>query len=96
MRRDDLMTRRPPPSLHPTRRVILLGALAATTGLLLAVTIAMPDWIETVFSVDPDRGNGSLEWLVVTALAIAFISFAGATGIQWRRTLAHPAPPHSG
>ena len=90
------MTRRPPPSPHPPRPILLLGTLAATTGLLLAVTIAIPDWIEAVFGVDPDRGNGALEWLVVTALTIAFISLAGATGTQWRRTLAHPAPPPSG
>ena len=27
------------------------------------------------------------------ALTIAFISLAGATGIQWRRALARPSPP---
>lgn len=41
----------------------------------------MPDWIEEVFRVDPDSGNGSLEWLIVAALTLAT---ATLSALAWR------------
>jgi hypothetical protein len=41
----------------------------------LAITTAFwPPWIETVFRVDPDAGDGAAEWLVVAVLGVAAIA----------------------
>lgn len=41
----------------------------------LAITTAFwPAWIETVFRVDPDAGDGAAEWLVVAVLGVAAIA----------------------
>jgi hypothetical protein len=51
-----------------------LAKLEATTaglfGVLTVLTLVLPDWIEAVFGIEPDGGNGSLEWLIVTALGL--------------------------
>lgn len=49
----------------------VLSVLFAGMALL---TSFWPDWIETVFRVDPDGGNGSAEWLFVALLGIAAIA----------------------
>jgi hypothetical protein len=38
------------------------------TVLAAVLTAIVPSWIETVFNIDPDGGNGAVEWLIVTAL----------------------------
>jgi hypothetical protein len=43
--------------------------LACLSAVLAVLTAFVPDWIELVFQVDPDGGSGSVEWLVVVALA---------------------------
>jgi len=35
------------------------------------LTLAWPNWIEIIFRVDPDGGNGALEWGFVGASAFA-------------------------
>ena len=46
--------------------------LAGLSGVLFVNTLVWPDWIEAVFRVDPDGGNGALEFLVAaTFLAVA-------------------------
>lgn len=37
-------------------------------GLAAALTVVVPDWIEAAFHVDPDGGNGAVEWVLVIAL----------------------------
>jgi hypothetical protein len=39
-------------------------ALAALSGCLFLATLALPDWIEVVFGIDPDRHSGALEILI--------------------------------
>jgi hypothetical protein len=60
----------------------ILGGLAAVLAILTSI---WPDWIEAVFGVDPDHGNGSLEWAVVAVLAVAAIACAIAARAEWRR-----------
>jgi hypothetical protein len=60
-------------------RLEVIGA--AVTGLAAAITAIVPDWIEEVFRVDPDSGNGSLEWLIVAALALATVTLSA---LAWR------------
>jgi hypothetical protein len=53
---------------------------------LAVVTHFWSDWIEVVLGVDPDHGNGSLEWLVATALAVITVSLVAAARVEWHHT----------
>jgi hypothetical protein len=66
-------------SPHARYRLEVIGA--AVTGLAAVITAIVPDWIEEVFHVDPDAGNGSLEWLIVLALALATVTLSA---LAWR------------
>ena len=61
---------------------ILLGS---ATGVLAIVTLIWHDWIEIIFGVDPDKGNGSAEWLVVALLMIVTVTLAFAARLEWHR-----------
>jgi hypothetical protein len=61
---------------------ILLGGSA---GVLAIVTLLWRDWIEIVFGVDPDEGNGSIEWLVVVTLLVISVGLFVSARIEWRR-----------
>lgn len=51
-------------------------AIAATV-----LTLIVPQWIERVFGIDPDRGSGALEWIIVGFLAaVAVLALALAWG----------------
>ena len=66
------------------------AAAAGFSGFLSALTIVVPDWIEAVFRVDPDRHNGSLEWLIVVVLVAATVVFGLlARQERQRRALQH-------
>ena len=67
--------------ISPRMRYRLEVIGAAVTGLAAAITAIVPDWIEEVFHVDPDSGNGSLEWLIVAALALATVTLSA---LAWR------------
>jgi hypothetical protein len=67
------------------RRFYVETGLGISTLLLLALTVVSPEWIEAVSGVDPDRGNGSAEWLVVGALAVATLVLAVAARAEYRR-----------
>jgi hypothetical protein len=60
-----------------------VAALAAAG--LAALTVAAPQWIESVFGLDPDQHNGSLELIVVLAFALASIWLGLAARREWRR-----------
>ena len=63
--------------------------LGLAASVLAVVTLFSHDWIETVFGVDPDKGNGSAEWLVVLTLAVITVMLAIGARREWRR--AEPA-----
>jgi hypothetical protein len=63
-------------------------ALALVTAGLFVVTLVWREWIELVFKVDPDSGDGSLEWAIVGVLLVATIVFAWFAGTEWRRATA--------
>jgi hypothetical protein len=58
---------------------------AAAFAVSFVVTVIDPEWIEAVFGVDPDHGNGSLEWLFSAALLIVCLAFAGLARRTRRR-----------
>jgi flagellin-like protein len=72
----------------PRRRFWVEGALALVSAVLFAITLLWHDWIEIVFGVDPDEGNGLAE--VITSavfLAMTLVS-AASSRFEWRRTAA--------
>jgi hypothetical protein len=66
-------------------RFWLESAIALVTAVLAVLTAAVPDWIETVLGVDPDGGNGLVEWGVTAAFAILMIGCAIAARLEYRR-----------
>jgi drug/metabolite transporter (DMT)-like permease len=61
----------------------VFGVLAGALGLL---TLVWQDWIEAIFRVDPDHGNGSAEWIAVVVLLGAALVL-GALARRDRRRL---------
>ncbi len=59
--------------------------MATMTAILFVITLVWRDWIEIVFGVDPDKGNGSLEWLIVGALLVVTLVLFTLAGFEWRR-----------
>lgn len=62
--------------------------LALLSGALGIITIFWQDWIETLFGVDPDGGNGTVEWLIVTIFLFLAGVLAARARIEWRRAQA--------
>jgi hypothetical protein len=60
-------------------------ASATLFSMLFVLTLVTPDWIEEVFGVDPDRGSGALEWLIVASLLLATVGCGLAARRDWRR-----------
>jgi hypothetical protein len=72
--------------LHGLRRRFWLeSVLGSSTGCLAVVTQFWHDWIEAVFRVDSDQGNGSAERLVVVVLLMVTIILAVGARLEWRR-----------
>ena len=67
------------------RRFWLESIFGSVTGIVAVITLFWQDWIETVFRVDPDSGNGSAEWLVVVVLLLATVTLALGARREWRR-----------
>jgi len=65
-------------------RFWLETGMAAITGILFVITLIWRNWIELIFNVELDEGNGSLEWLIVGVLfVITLVLFALARN-EWR------------
>ena len=67
------------------RHFWLETGLAIVTSIWFVLTLAQRDWIEFVFGVDPDQGNGTLEWLIVGALLVVSITLFTLAGYEWRK-----------
>lgn len=74
--------------MSATCRLRIEGISTMAFAAAAFLTAIWPDWIEAVFRVDPDSGNGSLEWALVAVLGLAAVCAAVLT---WRdyRSLAH-------
>lgn len=59
--------------------------LGAASVLLFLVTLIWKDWIEIVFRVDPDGGNGAVEYAVIVALLAAAAISGWLARTEWRR-----------
>lgn len=65
-------------------RLSLCVVLAATATALGVVTLIEPTWIESAIGIDPDKGSGGLEWLVVAASLVASVCLWSAVALQLR------------
>jgi hypothetical protein len=60
-------------------------------AILLVLTLAVPQWIEILFGVEPDGGSGETEWGIVLTLAAVTAVATGLTVRTWRRTVSEGA-----
>ncbi|MBB5318085.1 hypothetical protein HDF09_002771 [Edaphobacter lichenicola] len=63
---------------------IVLGLMSAA---LLSLTILLPDWMEVLFGLAPDAGDGSAEWGVALLWATVSVLMFGFAGRTWRKHL---------
>ena len=69
-------------------RFWLETTLAIVTSILFVITLVRNDWIEIVFGIDPDKNNGTLEWLIVGVLFVVTIMLFILARYEWRRAKA--------
>ena len=69
------------------RRFWVESLLAVATGALFVLTAVRPAWLEAV-GLDPDHGDGSVEWLVVTLLFALACGLAVLARVEVRHTRA--------
>jgi hypothetical protein len=61
------------------------AVLAVVATVFLILTLVWKDWIEIVFGVDPDHGDGSAEWLIAGGAALLAVVFGVLARMDWRR-----------
>ena len=69
------------------RRARLQLLFAVIAGALTLLALIIPAWIESATSLEPDGGNGVLEWLLAVAFGAVSIVF-GVLTYRTRRQLA--------
>ena len=62
-------------------RIRIETLIASAASALGVLTLLWPAWIEAMTGLDPDRGDGSVEWLLVGALFA--LSAATAVAACW-------------
>ena len=73
------------------RRFFVEAALASASAFLLVLTAFWHDWVELLFRVGPDHGNGGLERVIVAFLAICTVVLSALASVEWRSTARRPA-----
>ena len=68
-------------------------ALAVLSAGLAVSTMVWNNWIELLFEVEPDGGDGSFEWGIVVVFAVVAVLFAIIARIELHRV---PAPSAQG
>lgn len=72
-------------------RVWIEATLAALSGIFFLLTVLWEDWIEIVFGIDPDNGDGSAEWKIAIGAAVLTVVFVVLARIEWRHLKAATA-----
>ena len=67
------------------RRFWVESVAAVVTGVMLVVTAIWPNWIERLWEVEPDGGDGSLEWALVGVLTVVTITLSVVARVEWTR-----------
>lgn len=65
--------------------------LGLISGIMFVATLLNRAWIETVFHVDPDQGQGWVEWAIVGGLLVVTLVMAALARHEWRRAAAAAA-----
>jgi hypothetical protein len=58
--------------------------LATAAAVLFLLTLVWRKWIEAIFGVDPDRGNGSLEFAIPIFLLACTVALGLCARREWR------------
>jgi hypothetical protein len=74
------------------RRFWIEAILAAVTAVMLILTLVVPDWIEVLTGVEPDGGDGGLEWVLALGFAVGSVVFSALARLEWGRREAEGAP----
>jgi DMSO/TMAO reductase YedYZ heme-binding membrane subunit len=61
------------------------AGLASLCGFLGVLSFFWQDWIEALTGFDPDRHDGSFEWMIVVGLLLVCVLLALAARAEWRR-----------
>jgi len=69
---------------EPARRLWFEVVLGAASAASLALTLVWPDWFERFFDFEPDGGDGSAEWGLALALAVATLVAFSLAWRDWR------------
>jgi hypothetical protein len=77
-------------SATPRKRFWAETILACLSGGLAALTLIWHNWVELLFGVEPDGGDGSFEWALVVVLLLATGVFSALARIEWRRAQTKP------
>lgn len=70
---------------HLRRRFWIEATTTVVCIVLVAITLAWPDWLELGFGVDPDHGSGAVEWLIVGLAAALAMGCSALASFEWRR-----------
>ena len=57
--------------------------LSVVNGLLLALALLRPDWLEGFLPVDPDGGSGAVEWAIVAVLLVLTLASSRVARAEW-------------
>jgi hypothetical protein len=69
----------------PRKRFWLQIILACISGGLTVLTLIWHNWIELLFEMEPDGGDGSAEWAVVLIFIVLTVTFSGLARMEWQR-----------
>ena len=61
--------------------------LGITSAVLSLLTFVKRDWIEALFGIDPDHGNGIVEWLIVGGFLFTTLMLFSLAQYEWRRAV---------
>ena len=67
------------------------SVLACITGFLAVLTAVWPDWIEAVSGFQPDKHDGSFEWMLVAGCGLAAVVLANLARREWRGAAIAPS-----
>ena len=65
-------------------RFWLETGMAGLTSVLFLITMVWPNWIEILFGIEPDGGNGSLERLILGVTLVVTIALFILAHSEWR------------
>ena len=66
-------------------RFFVETGLGLTSAVLSLLTLVKRDWIEAMFGIDPDHGNGVVEWLIVGGFLFTTLMLFSLAQFEWRR-----------